>query len=1175
MATDLATTKAATAAKYDAFVAGQLARAESRIRTLDLAAALLGFVAATLVYGVLMVLCDSKLELSPRTRQTALLLYLLGAGAYLALTVVRPLFRRINPYFAAAKVEATLPGAKNSVVNWVDLHDQEVHPAIRGAVGQRAARDMRQVNLERAISGRRTGWAGAILAAAVVLFAFAFFSMGPGPFASLLGRAFVPLRDGVIATRTYISVIRPDGGHAVVPLGRPMTITVQVQGKLPEPEAPDAVRLQFRHDESEPYVERPLAAQKGERELSITLGGSDVRNGFWYRVSGGDFITPEYRVSVRAAPLIKDVLATYHFRPYVARIDEVRHDRDLKALCGTEVVLLAHTNRQIKKARLEWEASNNRSVAAEPIPEDPEAFRVRVVLETNGRYRLAFTSTDGEEYVEPYHEANVIPDEPPQVEITKPAKDLALPADGLLPLEGRATDDIGVKSVVLRAQIVKGANLQPKPYRPDEQMRLPGGGYPTTVDYKDFLDLGKALKEDGKPADLKAGMELEYWLEAADACDFHQPHVVQSKHYKVQIQEPEKKPAEQHKRREQAEQDKKNQQQQQDQKQKDEDRQRQQERKQQEQRNAEERAKTERADKGKEPQKQGDQAKPGEGANDKPKDQQPQDKPQPKDKGDQGGGDDAKTPKEQDLTQNQKDQEQRLKEALDKQRKQEQGDGKGEPKDGREQGPGEAKGDQKQAGDKGEKDQAGGEPKGAGEKKDAAQGAGEGKENKAQAADQQPGEPKGEGKPDPMKGNKGDPKGGNKQGQAGNEQKAESKQPSGQGAQEQRAQDKPGGSEQQRRQAGQDKPEGKNSDKGAPKAENKNPGSQASTPEARKELGEKKDSQCQGGKCDGKGDKTGSSKDAATPKAGGSEAGKGDTKPSAGKDVVRGDAKPDGKSGGDKKAEDATPEDVARLAKDLQSKDEKTQQEAADKLEQIKEQARDEKARADAREALEKDKARTGEDKPMPGKGQETGDAKEGNRDGSAGSPKPMGNSKPDEKPGDAKGNPQPGQGDNKQGEAKPGEAKADRGKPGGANTPGGGNNNQRAGNNHPPDADKPKSKPSKPEDSRAAMLQLEEFKKKVDKNILKDAKMSEEDYKKFLRAYEERVRRLQEQAHKEQDPAAQPGTALPSFGSREKKPTDTTSGDVESDDRGLPPGPYRDPYKEFTKQMSQPAKKK
>src|SRR5947209_6612493 len=114
MATDLHpvrgnSPKPAPTAKYETFIETQLARARWRIRALDLGAAGLGFISLTLVYGMAMALCDRWLDLSPLARQLLFVAYLLGGIVYLAVFVVRPLLQRVNPYYAARRLEATLP----------------------------------------------------------------------------------------------------------------------------------------------------------------------------------------------------------------------------------------------------------------------------------------------------------------------------------------------------------------------------------------------------------------------------------------------------------------------------------------------------------------------------------------------------------------------------------------------------------------------------------------------------------------------------------------------------------------------------------------------------------------------------------------------------------------------------------------------------------------------------------------------------------------------------------------------------------------------------------------------------------------------------------------------------------------------------------------------------------
>ena len=114
--------KPTASAKYDAFVEEQLAKAQRRVRLLDVSSGLLLFAAATLAYALAVGLIDRKLDFTPFTRQVAFTAYAVAAAVFLAVGVVRPLLRRVNPYYAARAVEGVVPGAKNSVVNWLDLH---------------------------------------------------------------------------------------------------------------------------------------------------------------------------------------------------------------------------------------------------------------------------------------------------------------------------------------------------------------------------------------------------------------------------------------------------------------------------------------------------------------------------------------------------------------------------------------------------------------------------------------------------------------------------------------------------------------------------------------------------------------------------------------------------------------------------------------------------------------------------------------------------------------------------------------------------------------------------------------------------------------------------------------------------------------------------------------------
>ena len=582
-------------AKYDDFVEAQLEKARKRIRSLDVMTALLGFAAGTLVYAVVMALLDNWLTLPPAALYSAFFVYLGAALVYLGVTVVRPLTARINPYFAARQVEQTLPGAKNSVVNWLDLHaDEKLPSAIHGAVSQKAARDLAKADLEKAVSGRRAGWMGAVVAGLCGVLLILLFSLGARKLFSHLGRAFLPFGGQGVAKRTEIIVLEPEGGNASIAADQRFTVRVRVNGRVPE-----TVRLIVQRTRTDPEQEFFLDQDKGAPgEWAVTVPASEVKNGFFYRVVGGDASTEEYRLDVRSTPAIlaDRFTATYRYRPYFGPQAErvVRKDRTLRDFRGTSVTLDVPTNRKLRSGEvvlLSTDQKLSRTIPAQIVAGNETALKAQFVLEWSGSYFIRFTSAEGESYVDaPPFPMEVRPDTPPTVELTEPGKDETLAADALLKLKGTATDDVGVKELTLRLKTADGVTLKAKPYRSPEALKLTDGGYPNHVEYQDFLDLAQVKDAAGKPFALKPGMVLEYWLEARDACDYPEPkagNVAESKHYKVTIAEPRRDEKKKEQERQQAQKEQQQHEKKQDQEQKQENDKRRQQNEQQKQANQE------------------------------------------------------------------------------------------------------------------------------------------------------------------------------------------------------------------------------------------------------------------------------------------------------------------------------------------------------------------------------------------------------------------------------------------------------------------------------------------------------------------------------------------------------------------------------------------------------------
>jgi len=280
-----------------------------------------------------MALLDRSFELALGVRQVSFLIYAIGSVTFSLPWTLRPLLRRVNPYYAACEMEKQIPSAKNSVVNWIDLHEQDLPSSIKGAVGQRAAQDLGKVDLDQAFQGRHTVWLGVS-------------TLGAWPgrdcpvvrlrLASVFYRfCAAPL----FPTRAASSQADPDRGqdrNTTVPVEQSATIAVTVMGKVPDARQSDALRLYFRYRDFDPYEEPILLdeVEAGQRDWQAIVPASRVRNGFSYKVKGGDDESAEYHVGVRSSPLIKG-LRSEPAPSEIPGLDRSDHARpELARYCG-------------------------------------------------------------------------------------------------------------------------------------------------------------------------------------------------------------------------------------------------------------------------------------------------------------------------------------------------------------------------------------------------------------------------------------------------------------------------------------------------------------------------------------------------------------------------------------------------------------------------------------------------------------------------------------------------------------------------------------------------------------------------------------------------------------------------------------------------------------------------
>ncbi len=510
------------AAKFGSQVDEQIAQATSRIRVHDLTLGGLTLAAMLAIYATAIILLDKYLTLPEWVRQLSLagcLAMFATVGYFL---IVRPLRKRINPLYAAARVEETIDDAKNSVTGYVEAQEKEgVLAVVKTAMSAKAAKAVGEADVNHAVDHRSLLIAGGVLVAFVLVLGVLFFMFRPTQFASLVGRAFVPFTSDPIATRTQLTLVKPEPADPTITTGQTITVAVFVGGKVPAKSDPTRVRVLLRHNPADPdYEELPMQEGDTNREWQLKVPEYLVQNGFWYKVAAGDAETAEYKVTVRSLPLFTDFEATYEYPKYTRKPNDKASDPNLHGYRGTKVTLTARTNREVKDGVMKFEAAGLAPVAGKPATGKPESLVFQFPLTEATRYRLSMTTATGEKNIDPPpYLITLDSDQPPRVEVTKPEEaEITAPANGQLAVDGTVGDDFGIDKVRLRMR-VEGRLLAPVPYMGGKSfLREKDKSWPTDLVYKDSADLTKLNYDDGTKFEPKEGMTIEFWLEALDNC---------------------------------------------------------------------------------------------------------------------------------------------------------------------------------------------------------------------------------------------------------------------------------------------------------------------------------------------------------------------------------------------------------------------------------------------------------------------------------------------------------------------------------------------------------------------------------------------------------------------------------------------------------------------------------
>jgi hypothetical protein len=262
--------------------------------------------------------------------------------------------------------------------------------------------------------------------------------------------------------------IRVDPGSEEVEGGSSVRVRVYIAGTDRKPRL-----LTRRHGEAAAWDEASLERATDDvapraRERAYALVMPNLSEDLVYQVRALDQVSPIYRISVRDLPRASGFRIHYDYPAYCGIPAENANaiTGDLVAPRGTRARVEVLLNRSVDAASFEPE--NGTTLPGE---RGDRLARFSVPVRGDGRYRMRLTDARGRTvHLGPY-DIKSIPDRPPTVTIVAPGPVEDVTRDLTATILAGATDDYGVKKVLLRYRVRDGQPIVETLHEEKDQVR--------------------------------------------------------------------------------------------------------------------------------------------------------------------------------------------------------------------------------------------------------------------------------------------------------------------------------------------------------------------------------------------------------------------------------------------------------------------------------------------------------------------------------------------------------------------------------------------------------------------------------------------------------------------------------------------------------------------------------
>ncbi|WP_166830229.1 DUF4175 family protein [Thalassoroseus pseudoceratinae] len=226
-------------------------------------------------------------------------------------------------------------------------------------------------------------------------------------------------------------------GDADIERGSSLLVLARFTGPLP----PDATLV----TEDETGNSRQIALAKSLDDPVFGGRIAAVDRPLTYKIAFAKQESNPYQVTVFEFPRLQQADAKLHFPSYTNQDDKLVQDvRRVSAIEGTEVTLVCRLNKPVRETQLIEDGQEPIVLVADP--DEPTTVQTTLTLDRSRRLELKLTDSEGRQNRDPAEFVlKALPNRPPDLKLTFPAKDMQVSPIEELNLAANAWDDYGLK----------------------------------------------------------------------------------------------------------------------------------------------------------------------------------------------------------------------------------------------------------------------------------------------------------------------------------------------------------------------------------------------------------------------------------------------------------------------------------------------------------------------------------------------------------------------------------------------------------------------------------------------------------------------------------------------------------------------------------------------------------